>query len=151
MYLIIWPAGRAPPGPPKCPQNRPKIYQKYISDCSLPLTSLFYQFFKNFSFNHETSNPQNHQKTQCFLMFLHIRHFKVYDTLACDSCQKNAPFWPPKSSKIVPQTYKNRCWFFNRLLVRFLFDFEAHLGSILAPKPLQDAPSTVPQWRPERS
>ena len=91
------------------------------------------------------------KKTQCFSMCLHIRHSKIYDTLTCDSCQKNVQFWPPKSSKIVPQTYKNRCWFFNRFLVRFLFDFGAHLGSILAPKPFQDAPSAVPRWWPERS
>ena len=32
-------------------------------------------------------------------MFLHIRHFLIYDSVTFDSYQENAPFWLPKSIK----------------------------------------------------
>ena len=87
------------------------------------------------------SNPWNHWKTICFLMFLHNQHFPIYDTFTFDSHQKNVQFWLQKSIKIIPRTYKNRCWLINKFFDRFLFNFGSILGGfweafgpLLAPK-----------------
>ena len=135
----------------KWPKNRPQIYQKSISECSLVSTSLFYQFLSTFSLNSETSNPQNHQKTVCFLMFLHIRRFRIYDTLTFDSCQKMLHFGLQNLQKSTSKPIKIRVAFLMGFLFDFCSDVGAHLGSILPPKPLQVAASSIPQWRPERS
>ena len=74
-------------------------------------------------------------------MFLHNQHFPIYDTFTFDSHQKNVRFWLQKSIKIIPQTYKNRCWLINIFFNRFLFNFGSILGGfweafgpLLAPK-----------------
>ena len=61
-------------------------------------------------------------------MFLHNQHFQIYGTFTFDSHQTNVRFWLQKSIKIIPQTYKNRCWLINKSFDRFLLNFGSILG-----------------------
>ena len=78
----------------------------------------------------KASNPQNHQKTNGFCMFLHFRQLLTIDSLIFETCLKKSSFWHPSSPKIHLQTHKVYQFVDDYFFSQLLFDLEGLWGGV---------------------
>ena len=115
---------------PTWPSKSTKIHEKSMPRCLPIMTSFFDRFLFDFCSqlglpNQENSSPHCSEST----IFLKS-HFDVHMDFWFDFGANLAPFWLPKSSKILPKIDPKRHQIFDRFLHRFFL----HFGSLLGPK-----------------
>ena len=115
---------------PKIHQNRSKIDAKMASHVDL---IFFYRFLIDFYSQLGPPNPEN-SRPHCSESTIFLKsHFDVHMDFWFDFGANLAPFWHPKSSKILPKIDPKRHQIFDRFWHRFFIDFCAFLEANLEP------------------
>ena len=97
------------------------------------MTSFFDRFLIDFCSQLGPPNPEN-SRPHCSESTIFLKsHFDVHMDFWFDFGANLAPFWLPKSSKILPKIDPKRHQFFDRFLHRFFIDFGSFLEANLGP------------------
>ena len=121
---------------PTWPSKSTKIHEKSMPRCLPIMTSFFDRFLIDFCSQLGPPNPENSRPHSCESTIFLKSHFDVHMDFGFDFGANLAPFWLPKSSKILPKIDPKMHQFFDRFwhrfFYRFLIDFGGQLGAMLA-------------------
>ena len=118
---------------PTWPSKSTKIHEKSMPRCHPIMTSFFDRFLIDFCSQLGPPNPENSRPHSCESTIFLKSHFDVHMVFCFDFDPNLAPFYLPKSTKILqksdPKSHQN----LDRFLLRFFLDSGSVLGSKLEP------------------